>query len=156
MEKKKWYYAGFFVFLLCLIFFNIVFYFKHGGNYLRVDQLYIGIPLWSILLGYTAYGSLKYYYTQKELFLPECLATELRPQRENEWKAHKYLMLSKGMRILGTLFGMAAPFYLLAYREDVEEFHATPFKIVCFVLLTIVCLVGSYLLKKKYLQCKEG
>lgn len=48
------------------------------------------------------------------------------------------------------LFGMAVPLYILAYREQVEELHATPFKIACFLLLTILCLGISRFSKKKY------
>lgn len=155
MKKKKHYYAGLSVCLLSLVFFNLALYLKYGAGYLWIDQLYIGIPLWSLLLGYTAYGSVNYYETQKAIFLPPGLAEEVHAEREKEWKAHRYLLLSKLMRILGTLFGTATPLYCLAYREHVEELHATPFKIASFVVLTVVCLAASYLAKKKYRELKK-
>lgn len=150
MKKKTCYYAGLSMFGLSFLFFNVALYLKHGPDYLHVDQLYIGIPLWSLLLGYAAYGSVTYYYKQKDIFLPAGLTPEVRPEREKEWNEYKYLMLSKLTRILGILFGMAAPLYIFAYQEQAETLHATPFKIVCFVVLTLICLVASHLLKKKY------
>lgn len=150
MKKKTCYYAGLLMFVVSFLFFNVALYLKYGPDYLHVDQLYIGIPLWSILLGYAAYGSVKYYYKQKDIFLPAGLTPEVRLKREKEWKEYRYLILSKGTRILGILFGMAAPLYIFAYQEQAETLHATPFKIVCFVLLTLICLAASHLLKKKY------
>ncbi len=155
MNKKKQYYAGISVCFLSLIFFNLALYLKHGSGYLWIDQLYIGIPLWSLLLGYTAYGSVKYYETQKALFLPPGLAEDVRAKREKEWREHQYLLLSRLMRTLGTLFGTVTPLYLLAYREHVKELHATPFKIACFAILTVICLAISYLSKKKYRGLKN-
>lgn len=156
MSKKKQYYAGLSICFLSLIFFNVALYLKHGTGYLWINQLYIGIPVCSLLAGYTAYGSVKYYDTQKAIFLPPGLAEDVRAKREKEWREHQYLLLSKLMRTLGTLFGMVTPLYFLAYQEHVKELHATPFKIACFAILTVVCLTISYLLKKKYIRLKNG
>lgn len=150
MENKKSWYAAILTFVGCLLFLNFYFYIKYGSNYLNVEDLKWGIPLWTILLTYTSYGSVQYYYKQKNLYLPAGLEEELKEKREKEWWLYKTFLFSRLLKILSLMFGMAFPVYLLAYMDGSEVLHSNPFKIVCFLILTLVSGIGSVVLRKKY------
>ncbi|MCD8176013.1 MAG: hypothetical protein LUE98_00700 [Tannerellaceae bacterium] len=152
MVKKKCLQNSVITFVVCLLFFNIYFYIKYGANYLNVEDLKYGIPLWTFLLTYVAFGTTKYYYSKKEIFIPEGIHEEEKAYRLKSWLKYKQYMISKLFRILGGMFGMASPLYLLAYIEESDKLKSSPFLIVTFVVLTIFFLLTSEIMRKKYLK----
>lgn len=139
---------SFITFLVCIVVFNVLFFLKHGVNYLHVDDLIIGIPLWSVLLTYTAYGGTNYYYKQKLVFIPDGYEND--NKRIKEWSEYRLFMLSRLLRILALMFSMAFPVYLLAYLDNSNTLQSGPTKIIVFLVLSLGCWGCSMILKNRY------
>lgn len=137
-------------FLVSGILLNLCFYLKYGADYLHTEDLMIGIPLWTVLFTYVAYGGTKYYYKQKQRFIPE--GHEADRKMGKEWSEYRLYMLSRLLWVFALMFGMAFPTYLLAYWDHSTELSSSPMKIVAFLLLALGCGICSRLLKRRYLR----
>jgi hypothetical protein len=111
-----------------------------------------GIPIWTLLLTYAAYGSTQRYYAKKGIYLPEHLAEDQKEYRMKEWTEYRKYALSGLLKGLGLMFGMAAPAYLLAYMDGSEFLKSSPFKIMTFAVLAVLCLAVGEALKRNYFK----
>jgi fatty acid desaturase len=152
MKKKKCLLNSVYTFVICAVFFNTYFYLKYGAGYMYVDDLMYGIPLWTLLLTYAAYGSTRYYYSQKEVYLPQNMEEDQKEYRMEEWVKYKKYILFRLLRMSGLMFGMAAPAYFLAYMEESEFLKSSPHKIAVFAVLAILSLAASELLRRNYVR----
>lgn len=152
--EKEWYRTGIWTGLgwaVCLI---SGFYLKFGIEWMKEERemLSLFIVICSIGAGWVGYGASKYYYTQRNTYIPSGTKTCEVKDREKlmQWKMHKYRMTGNLLYTLSKIFAIAAPVYLLAYLDNSLYLRSDIFTVILLSLLALGCYFGYKKLKNKY------
>ncbi|MFV0390491.1 MAG: hypothetical protein ACK5KP_01175 [Paludibacteraceae bacterium] len=134
-----------------VVFAFILSFMKYGDAVWRDEELrevlYL-YPLWFLLMTYTGYGTAKYYYSQKALFVVG--NKELTSDAKKGWINHLRWMYSRLLDILFKVFGGIMPLYVLAKIESFEFLPSSRDIVIALAILSLGCFAGSRLLKTKY------